>query len=242
MKQYKSFQFKQFTITQNNAAMKVGTDGVLLGAWAKIKTNDRILDIGTGTGLLSLMLAQKTNGHCCIDAVEVEKEAIKDARENIEKSKWNKSIFLHNTDFNLYQSDVPYDVIISNPPFFEGLAPQISARKTARNASDKLSFENLISKSSALLKQSGCIYLILPQEAFKKVVDLAISNELILTNQLNIRPKANKPINRVLVELRKFSTQRDTAFSVSQELIIRNELNEYSEEHKLFTKEYYLKF
>lgn len=241
MKQYKPFRFKQFSVEQNNAAMKVGTDGVLLGAWARVNPNEHVLDIGTGTGLLSLMLAQKVEGQCKIEAIEIEKGALKDADQNISNFKWRDSIKLIDQDFNSFAPNKTYDVIISNPPFFEGLAPEINSRSIARNASDKLSYENLISRATQLLKNSGRFYLILPNEYLRKVINIAHSFGLGIQKQLNIKPKVNKPINRVLIKLSKIANQEvETTNLIQDELVIRTTNNIYTAEHKYLTREYYL--
>lgn len=238
MKHYKPFQFKQFSIAQNNAAMKVGTDSVLLGSWAKINPNECILDIGTGTGILALMLAQKVDGNCWVDAIEIDESAIIDARINFDNCEWKSSIKLIEQDFNLFDTNNNYDVIISNPPFFEGLAPNLKSRSAARNASDKLSYKTLINNASRLLKQTGRIYLIIPFENYEKVINIASHNELGLKSKLSLQPKINKPINRVLVELVK--AEELTSTVISKELLIRNEENIYTDEHKLLTDNYYL--
>ncbi len=238
MKHYKPFQFKQFLVAQNNAAMKVGTDSVLLGAWAKINPKEHVLDIGTGTGILSLMLAQKVNGDCKIDAIEIDKSAIIDAQLNFKNSPWGSSLKLIQKDFNLFESDGLYDIIISNPPFFEGLAPAHKSRSVARNASDKLSYANLINRASKLLKPTGRIYLIIPQENYNKVSGIANENNLKISKQLNIKPTVEKPVNRVLIELVKTSTLTKTV--CIKELIVRSKDNLYTKEHLLLTKEYYL--
>ncbi len=218
--------------------MKVGTDSVLLGSWAKVNTEEQILDIGTGTGILPLMLAQKVDGNCKIDAIEIDKSAIIDARINFDNSTWKSSLKLIEDDFNAFETNTQYDVIISNPPFFEGLAPTQKSRSTARNASDKLSYDNLINRASQLLKQSGRMYLIIPVENYKKVILLAKENALALKSKLSLRPKLSKPINRVLIELVKEVGFTGTA--AAQELVIRNEENKYSSLHKLLTEDYYL--
>jgi len=238
MKHYKPFQFKQFSIVQNNAAMKVGTDSVLLGAWVKIKPKEHILDIGTGTGILSLMLAQKVNGNCQIDAIEIDAEAMKDACLNFKNSPWPNSLKLIQQDFNLFESDDLYDVIISNPPFFEGLAPEHKGRSIARNASNKLNFSNLLGGAAKNLKERGRFYLIIPFENFEKIIGLAITNGLQITRQLNAKPKSNKPINRVLMELTKI--QHPVEKVIIEELIVRAKDNSYSKQHSLLTGSYYL--
>ncbi len=240
MRHYKPFQFKRFSIEQNNAAMKVGTDSVLLGSWAQIEVNEHILDIGTGTGILPLMLAQKVEGLCKIDAIEIDNSAIIDARINFNNSQWKDCFKLIEQDFTTFNSPILYDVIISNPPFFEGLAPTDTSRSLARNASDRLSYLNLIQKSSQLLTQNGRIYLVIPQENYEKVIQLSIDNGLRLKNQLNLRPKTGKPINRVLIELTKKSNTSSFKIEQNQELIIRNSENNYTDEHILFTINYYL--
>lgn len=220
--------------------MKVGTDSVLLGSWAQIEVNEYILDIGTGTGILPLMLAQKVNGLCRIDAIEIDTSAIIDAKANFKNSQWEDCFKLIEQDFTTFSSTVLYDVIISNPPFFEGLAPTDNRRSTARNASDKLSYLKLIHNSSQLLTQSGRIYLIIPKENFEKVIEMSLENGLQLKRQLNLRPKPKKPINRVLIELvKKLNTSTDN-IKQNKELIIRNSENNYTDEHILFTKNYYL--
>ncbi len=220
--------------------MKVGTDSVLLGAWAEIYPEESILDIGTGTGLLSLMLAQKVLGKCTVDAVEIDEGAIKDSKTNFKNSDWGNSITLHECDFNNFNSDILYDVIISNPPFFEGLAPEITSRSMARNASDKLSYKHLLEKAENLLQNEGRFYLILPKEYFEKVVKIGVNNNLKVTSLVNIKPKLGKPTNRVLLELIKNLDTSPQHVLNQEELIIRNEENEYSDEHKAFTKDYYL--
>ena len=237
MKHYKPFQFKRFSVEQNNAAMKVGTDSVLLGAWAKINSKEHVLDIGTGTGVLSLMLAQKVNGKCKIDAIEIDAEAIKDARINFKNSPWANCFQLIEKDFNLFAANNVYDTIISNPPFFEGLAPKDKSRSTARSASDKLSYESLVAKASKLLKTTGRIYFILPLENYEKVITIANAHHLFLKKQLYLRPKISKPINRIIIEL-VYANQ--PVIPITNELIIRNEENLYTREHRLLTKEYYL--
>jgi len=238
MKQYKPFQFKQFSIEQNKAAMKVGTDSVLLGSWAIIYPYEHILDIGTGTGILSLMLAQKVNGRCQIDAIEIDDSAAIDACTNFKNSTWDSSISLIADDFTTFKTITKYDVIISNPPFFEGLAPTKKSRSTARNASDNLPYKILITKASQLLKQTGRIYLVIPTENYEKVIQIASNNGLGLKSKLSLRPKLIKPVNRILIEL--INEVELTGPVVSKELIIRNEENMYTSKHKLLTKEYYL--
>lgn len=223
--------------------MKVGTDSVLLGSWSIIHPNEKVLDIGTGTGLLSLMLAQKVDGECTIDAIEIDKVVLIDADLNVKNSKWKNSIKLHNKDFNEFEPDTLYDVIITNPPFFEGLAPKVTARSIARNASDKLSYKNLLERGSQLLKDKGRMYLIIPQEYYDKVIALGLLNNLQVRNQLTIRPKKDKPINRVLIEFINYlGSEPQAQFTNQKALIVRDAQDQYTEAHIELTEAYYLNF
>jgi tRNA1Val (adenine37-N6)-methyltransferase len=192
------------------------------------------------------MLAQKVEGNCSIEAVEFDNEAIIDAQINIDACKWSNSIRLHNVDFTAYQPKKLFDVIISNPPFFEGLASTVKNRSIARSAADKLSYKNLLKGAANLLKNEGRIYLVLPSDSLNKIELLAEKNNLEIIKQLNVKPKIDKPINRVMLELRKkqdefLPSQFKDSGVRTKEMIIRDEHNKYTNDHILFTKDYYLK-
>lgn len=237
MKDYKPFQFKQFSIHQNHAAMKVGTDSIMLGSWASVNKNDRILDIGTGTGILSIMLAQKVNGNCVIDAIEIDDEAIKDAQHNIENSPWHDSIQLIKGDFKMFEAKEPYDVIICNPPFHTGNISPKQARATARSTQLKLSLESLLKRSSQLLKDRGRLYLIIPYDLKNKIINEATNLKLYIGSVVNIFPNQYKPANRVLFE---FFNGDNSGNIDSKDLIINTAQNEYSKAYKSLTKAFYL--
>ena len=205
--------------------MKVGTDGVLLGAWSRIKEGN-ILDVGTGTGLIVLMLAQRTN-NSLIDAVEIETEAFKQTVENINNSNWSNRITAFNSSIQNYSSNKQYDLIISNPPFFvdSTKAPKLE-RNTARHT-DNLSFEDLIKSIKILLKDDGIFSLILPTKEAQKFINLAEKQLLFLSRKCNVKPNPIKESKRVLME-----------FSFTKEKIIKEELTIETETRHQYTKEY----
>ncbi|MEE0972800.1 MAG: methyltransferase, partial [Paludibacteraceae bacterium] len=154
------FRFKQFTVYQDRCAMKVGTDGVLLGVLADVSKATRILDIGTGTGLIALMLAQRQkDAH--VDAIEIDEQAAQQAQENIAQSPFCY-IHVHTTALQAYNSTQPYDLIVSNPPYFvDSLKAPNAARNLARHT-DSLSFADLLQGAERLLHNDGCFWVILP--------------------------------------------------------------------------------
>lgn len=238
MKQYSPFRFKQFSIEHDRAAMKIGTDSILLGAWTKIYNHEYILDIGTGTGLLSIMLAQKVHGKCRIDAIEIDKDALHDAALNINNCPWRDSIELHAIDFMEYDNNVKYDLIISNPPFYEGLLSPNISRNKARNARESLNFEMFLKKSSNLLKWDGRLSMILPFEISKKIISEAKKNNLFPIVQVNIRPRSDKKYNRTLLEFRK--TKSNIEMTNDELCIVQANSNTYSSEFRKLTIDFYL--
>jgi tRNA1Val (adenine37-N6)-methyltransferase len=197
------FKFKQFTIFQEKAAMKVGTDGVLLGAWAECENCNRILDVGTGTGLIALMLAQRSNAQ--ITAIEIEENAAEDARQNIGNSPWKSRVVLEHVSFQEFtrNNNESFDLIVSNPPFFtNAFKPSNNNRAMARH-SDSLPFSALTYCSAQLLGASGKLAVILPFEASIEFEELAAANNLFLSRKTKIRPNLKKEENRVLLEFSK---------------------------------------
>jgi tRNA1Val (adenine37-N6)-methyltransferase len=234
------FKFKQFTIHQNASAMKVGTDGVLLGAWANVKGAERILDIGTGTGLIAIMLAQRTGNKTLIDAVEIDRLAYQQAVDNIESCTWSNRIEVVNKSFQDFckNNNVKYDAIVSNPPYFmNGLHAKGESRTKARNA-DYLPFEDLLEGSRKLLNKEGTFSVVLPIEEGAYFVRLAKLTGFYLKRKCCVLPNPGKLAKRYLLE---FSLQECTA--VEQELTVENgQRHVYSSEYIELTKEFYLKF
>lgn len=233
------FQFKQFRIVQERSAMKVGMDGVLLGAWANASEAKRMLDIGSGTGLIALMLAQK-NALAEIDAIEIDREACEEAVFNVQQSVWNDRIRLYCQPFQEFvvETENKYDLIVSNPPFFSnGVKAPAETRAQARHA-DALPLDVLISGVAKLLNENGRIALVLPVEQLQDIENLAEINGLFLARLCRIKPNPVKPDFRILVELAKepIACQEETL------MIEFEKHHDYTPEYRELTKDFYLKF
>jgi tRNA1Val (adenine37-N6)-methyltransferase len=181
------FKFKKFIIQQDKCAMKVGTDGVILGAWTSLNGIHSILDIGTGTGLLALMLAQRSS-LVQIDAVELDADASSQAMQNVAESNFNAQIEVENQDFNVYSKNClkKYDLILSNPPFFkDSLKPDDQGRKLARH-NETLSLNQILIGAEKLLTDKGRLSLILPAELIPGAIDAASTYKLFPCRILNV--------------------------------------------------------
>jgi tRNA1Val (adenine37-N6)-methyltransferase len=234
------FKFKQFTIYQDGSAMKVGTDGVLLGAWADVVDAKRVLDIGTGTGLIAIMLAQRTTNDVVVDAVEIDPSAYQQAVDNFRDCPWSSKLTVENISFQDFCADKSevYDIIVSNPPYFmNGLNAKGEARTQARNA-DSLPFEEFLSGSRKLLSPEGRLSVILPIEEGEYFERLARLEGFSLARKISVLPNPGKPAKRYLLE---FSMQ--DAIAEYAELTVENgQRHVYSPEYIELTKEFYLKF
>jgi len=233
------FQFKQFRIIQEQSAMKVGMDGVLLGAWADASGAERILDIGTGTGLIALMMAQKSNV-TQIDAIEIDPEAFPEAFLNVQQSPWNGRIQIELSSFQEFteQTDRKYDLIVSNPPFFtNGIKAPIENRAQARH-SHSLPLNVLISGAARLLNENSRISLVLPIESLQEVEKLATLNVLFISRLCRVKPNPIKPEFRILIEL----TNSECAIQESELMIEFEKHHDYTPDYKELTQDFYLKF
>lgn len=217
--------------------MKVGTDGVLLGAWVPIKDAKYILDIGTGTGLIALMLAQRAE-NTFVDAIEIEPQAFEQASANFNESPWIKRLNAVHTDFKSFDSSKKYDLIVSNPPYFNNAVKNNCEQKSQARHTDSLSFDELLKGTVRLLSDNGRFCVILPADEKSFFETLAHKNTLFLNAVLNIKPTPSKPIKRVLLEFSLIET------SIKEETMIIEEFgrHQYSEAYKLLTKEFYLAF
>ena len=217
--------------------MKVGIDGVLLGAWAAVEGANSILDIGTGSGLIALMLAQRSDAQ--IVAIDIDADAILQTNQNIKDSPWQNRIQSKEISLQQFSNEVDktFDLIVSNPPYFVNStnAPTLS-RTTARHP-NSLSHEELISNAKLLLKPTGRICLILPVDEGLKCVDFALSVGLYCTRQVTVYPKPEALAKRLLLE---FSLQSSP--KIESELTIEShERHQYSAEFSELAKEFYLK-
>lgn len=229
------FQFKEFQVFHHKSSMKVGTDAVLLPCLTDFSNTYNILEVGCGSGVISLMCAQLSEAN--ILAIDIHRESVEQARKNFELSSWKdrlktKLISFQELAIN-YEST--YDLIICNPPFFiDSLkSPEIN-RNLARH-NDSLSQWELLQSAHKLLKPEGKLSLILPLKEGEELIEKAKEEAFYLKTRVNIKPKLSKPANRIVIELN--FVRQATKLS---ELIIREENNEYSQAYKKLTKDFYL--
>ncbi len=230
------FQFKQFSIQQDKTPMKVGTDGVLLGAWTDLEKATRILDIGTGTGLIALMSAQRNvNAH--IDALEIAPDAIQQARENVAASPWADRINIIPFSLQQYTSSVPYDCIVCNPPYFTHSTKTPNPGRTLARHNDTLPHQELIEHSKRLLSSSGSFHVILPVPEAIQLMEYAKAFQLYPVRLTKVLPNPGKPPKRYLIKFSAIPQKYS-----ENELIIEYERHLYSPEYVQLTKNFYLNF
>ena len=234
---YKPFEFKKFKIHQNNAAMKIGTDSILLGAWADLSDKKKGIDIGSGTGIISIMLCQR-NEILEIDSIEVSEKAVLDAKKNIKNCKWNERINLIHKDLRLFSTENKYDLIISNPPYFQkSLKPKDLDRLKARHEVS-LNYKDVLNFSEKHLLKNGTINLILPIDQKQEVTEYAEKFGLYVSKECIVFPKPNKNPHRLLIELSKTKKTFE-----SQSLTIENDgRHNYTDNYKKLTREFYAIF
>ena len=235
------FRFKQFEIHQDKTAMKVGTDGVLLGAWCSLDNEpESILDVGSGTGLIALMMAQRSDAET-IDAVELDEQAYEQTVENFERSDWGDRLFCYHSSFQEFvqemaEEDEQYDLIISNPPFYtDSFETQDTARNKARFTSS-LSFEDLIQGANQLLSSSGRFVTIIPYKEEQRFVDIAEKNQLFPLRVCRVKGTETSEIKRSMLEF----TLEEVEW-VEEELVIEISRHNYTEKYKELTRDFYLK-
>lgn len=229
------FQFKQFTIRQDRTPMKVGTDGVLLGAWATVEQAACMLDIGTGTGLIALMAAQR-NLSAHIDALEIEPNACQQARENILASPWSQRITVIQTALQDYISPCTYDCILCNPPFFSQSTKTPDKGRTLARHNDSLPHPVLIEQVSRLLSPQGIFCVILPVAEALELIQQARPYRLFPAHITRVLPNPGKPPKRYLVQF-----AFDPARKQEDELVLELSRHHYSPEYRNLTKAFYLK-
>lgn len=231
------FQFKQFTVWHDKCAMKVGTDGVLLGAWVNLSDSCKILDVGTGTGLISLMMAQRCTA--MIDAIDIDEDACRQAADNVAASPFAKRIELFHRPICTFAAETEqrYDLIVSNPPYFvNSLKCPDKKRQTARHT-DTLPLCDLLHDSRRLLTSNGRLALILPYEQRERLLELSQEASFHLMRETDVCPTPQSQPKRVLVEL---SAQPVEQPEVNQ-LTLEQERHHYSEEFQAMVRDFYLK-
>ena len=233
------FTFKQFTVNQDKCAMKIGTDGVLLGAWCPIDNRPfSILDIGAGTGILSLMLAQRSNAEQ-VDALEIDEEAYEQCVENFENSPWSDRLFCFHAGLDEFieEPENEYDIIISNPPFYsEDYKSNDSQRDLAR-FQEAMPFEDLTEAANLLLSENGIFAVIIPHKEEEKFIDLCAQVELFPVKVTRVKGTPTTEIKRSLLAFKRY----ELPVLEADELIIETSRHQYTEEYIELTKDFYLK-
>lgn len=232
------FIFKQFEIHQDRCAMKIGTDSVLLGSWASIENNpSSILDIGAGTGVLALMMAQRHQSET-IDAIEIDDDAYEQCVENFEQSPWGDRLFCYHASLEEFVDEIEdrYDLIISNPPFYNDTYKSENEQRDLARFSDAMPFRHLIESVSKLLSKNGWFSVVIPFSKEKDFIVLASKEHLFPNRILRMKGSPSSEIKRSLIE---FSFQETDA--EIQELIIETSRHQYTDDYIKLTKEFYLK-
>jgi len=237
----KPFEFKEFTVQQNKTAMKIGTDAVLLGAWCCVDNYpDTILDIGAGTGVISLMIAQRSDA-MTIDAVEVDEDAYEQTVGNFETSDWGDRLYCYNATFQEFAEEIAeeeesYDLIVSNPPFYtDDFETENEARNKARFTTS-LSFEDLLKGVAKILSEKGVFSVIIPFKEEEHFINLAKENKLYLNKVCHVQGNPNSEIKRSLLEFSFESSEIK-----KEHLIIEIARHQYTEDYINLTKDFYLK-
>ena len=227
----KPFRFQQFSIQQSKDVFRVGTDGVLLGAMCNVKNAKKILEIGTGTGLISLMLAQR-NVSAKISAIDINENAVKLASENFRNSIFNENLKVELKDFKNFETNENFDLVVCNPPFFEENA---SAKDVLARQQVELNFRNLVEKSTEIITKKGILSIILPSEAATDVKSLAEEFNLYLVREINIFGIEGGNLKRNILE---FSlVQKPLEIS---DFVIEKKPREYSDQYLNLTKNFHV--
>lgn len=255
-----NFRFKQFIVWHDRCAMKVGTDGVLLGAWCPLPHRPiasspyRLLDIGTGSGLIALMLAQRlssqspiANNPYTIDAIDIDADAVAQAQYNFEQSPWSALLHAHHSTLqewklkgeSLALKDKGYHLIVSNPPYFQDSLKNPNAQRATARHTDSLSYEELIMHSVRLLAPDGILALVLPIEAEAEILALAAEYGLSPTHITHVHSKPGKPAKRILIALTPIANNQ-SPIGNNPILYIESATSPRSEEYKELTKDFYL--
>lgn len=236
----KPFKFKQFEVQQDQCAMKIGTDGVLLGAWASLKHEPTsILDIGAGTGILALMLAQRSNALSMnIDAIEIDDYAYEQCVENFENAPWSDRLFCYHASLAEFVEEIEdkYELIVSNPPFYSENYKTKNKQRDLARFQDAMPFEHLIESVFHLLSKKGVFSVVIPFKEENSFIEIASTIGLLPNKILRVKGNASSEFKRSLIEF----SFRESAIELN-ELIIETERHKYTEDFVELTKDFYLK-
>lgn len=233
------FNFKQFSVQQDQCAMKIGTDSVLLGAWCPIENNPfSVLDIGAGTGVLSLMLAQRSNAEQ-IDAIEIDENAYEQCVDNFENSPWADRLFCFHAALDEFveEPEDEYDIIISNPPFYSENFKTENIQRDLARFQDALPFEELVEAVSVLLSENGIFAVIIPYKEERYFIDLCAEVELFPIKITRVKGTPDTEIKRSLLAFKRY----ELPTLETNTLIIETNRHQYTNDYIDLTKDFYLK-
>jgi tRNA1Val (adenine37-N6)-methyltransferase len=232
------FHFQQFSVRHDHCSMKVGTDAVLLGAWINIHGASTLLDIGTGSGVIALMLAQRTAHQqaALIDAVELEATDAAEALENAAHSPWAARLRVHHTSIQQFQSSMAYDVVVSNPPFFNNSLMPPAERRGQTRHTITLDHRSLIHEAVRLLAPQGTFNVILPVTEGNQLITVARQAGLHVSRQYAFRTRREKPVERLLLEFAKLPVPIEEG-----EILLYGQGQEWDDSYRKLTEAFYLK-
>ena len=233
-----TFSFKEFSLSQDRSAMKVGTDGVLLGAWTQIDENiSSILDIGTGTGLIALQLAQRCDCEI-IDALEIEPSAFEQAVENFESSPWSDRLYCYHASLQEFQLEIDdkYDLIVCNPPFYNNSFKAHGPQRNLARQAETLDFEELLNGVASLLNQQGTCAFIVPHDQEQTITDLGLQQGLHAYRITRVKGSPERPVKRSLIQMRRQKEDIDIS-----ELTIETSRHNYTQDYIDLVRDFYLK-
>ncbi|MFN7490192.1 MAG: tRNA1(Val) (adenine(37)-N6)-methyltransferase [Chryseotalea sp.] len=232
------FRFKQFAIEDKDCAHKVGTDGTLLGAWANIHQKKNILDVGTGSGLIALMLAQRTPDDVTIKAIDVSEKDVNQARENFLQSPWpDKLEVIHQSVQNYKGIPDGFDLIVSNPPYFQNSFKPPKQERVVPRHTTLLSFEDLLTHAYRLSTTQGRLSVILPEVEGEMFCELAEGKAWYASRKTVFKSRSSKPIERLLLEFEKINTKQ----TEEKELVLYERDELWSLNYQMLTKDFYLR-
>lgn len=232
----KVFRFKRFAVVNDRTAMKVGTDGVLLGAWCPVDGARRVLDVGTGCGVIALMVAQR-NPVAIIDGIDIDLGAVEEAAHNFAASPWGDRLKAHDMDFNDMVDKHAYDLIVSNPPYFiDSLLPTDSKRTLARHTRT-LTYRQLIEGAARLLTDDGTLALITPTDAEEQIIEAATFASLPVRHVTRVIPVEDGEAKRTMWEL-----SRRARPYLEDTITIAHANGDFTQEYITLTRDFYLKF
>jgi len=230
------FQFKQFKVKHADSTMKVGTDAVLLGTLAKLPFSGKILEVGTGCGVVSLIIAQRCQSY--ITSIDIHQNSILEAKSNFEESPWNDKLSAQLISFQEFakkEKQNRFELIISNPPFFQNDLKSPDANRNFARHNDNLSYSDFLSASRDLLSDFGNLSVILPAPESILFIDLAKEDGFHLHKKIEIKPKPDKAFNRAILIFGNYEKEIEIAV-----LSIRNSNNSYTEDYLKLTKDFYI--